>query len=266
MFREESPKSFLLDLGDLSREPWSLLPPSGDFLAEIRTRRYDTLTYARSSDRGRRHHALRSQAPAQHLACTRRRRKSRGAAAFYNEDDLADYDVLHYDIDVAVSPDRQWIDGRAHGAPEGARRRRSSTLTLRLADSLVVQSIASDEFGRLFGIRVNNQNTLVDQPAGTVLARDTELTLDDRLRRPPRAAAAGSRNAALDQRRSRRAARRATAADRHAGAELPVQQPQLLVSAGDRSRDYATATIRDHACPRHTTASRAASSSRGSRR
>ena len=32
---------------------------------------------------------------------------------FYNEDDLVDYDVLDYDIDVAASPDRQWIDGRA---------------------------------------------------------------------------------------------------------------------------------------------------------
>ena len=30
-----------------------------------------------------------------------------------------------------------------------------------LADPLVVQSIVSDEFGRLFGIRVKNQNTLV---------------------------------------------------------------------------------------------------------
>ena len=49
IFRTESPKSFVLDLADLSRDAWSLLPGPGDFLAEIRTRRFDTLTYSRSS-------------------------------------------------------------------------------------------------------------------------------------------------------------------------------------------------------------------------
>src|SRR5205814_789539 len=48
IFREEAPKSFVIDLGDLSRDPWTLLPGQGDFLAEMRTRKYDTLTYARS--------------------------------------------------------------------------------------------------------------------------------------------------------------------------------------------------------------------------
>src|SRR3989442_13347528 len=43
VFRAESPKSFVLDLGDLSRDAWSLLPGPGDFLAEVRTRRFDTL-------------------------------------------------------------------------------------------------------------------------------------------------------------------------------------------------------------------------------
>ena len=50
------------------------------------------------------------------------------------------------------------------------------TLTLRLADSLVVQSIVSYQYGRLFGIRIKNQNTLVvnlPQP----LPRDSEMTL-----------------------------------------------------------------------------------------
>ena len=39
-------------------------------------------------------------------------------------------------------------------------------LTLRLADSLVVQSIVSDEFGRLFGIRVKRPEHVRRQPAG----------------------------------------------------------------------------------------------------
>ena len=49
IFKEESPKSFAVDLADLSRDIWTLLPGSDDFLAEVRTRRFNTLTYARSA-------------------------------------------------------------------------------------------------------------------------------------------------------------------------------------------------------------------------
>ena len=174
VFREEAPKSFVIDLGDLSRDPWTLLPGQGDFLAEMHTRRFDTLTYARSGaeaeditlfDRKRHHN----------IAIYPSKRKLAQRGPFYNEDDLVDYDILDYDIDVAATPDRQWIDGRA----EIRLKVRSfvlGTLTFRLADSLVVRSIVSYQHGRLFGIRVKNQNTLVvnlPQP----LARDNELNL-----------------------------------------------------------------------------------------
>ena len=174
IFKEESPKSFVIDLGDLSREPWTLLPGGGDFLAEMHTRRFDTLTYARSGtepeditlfDR-RRHHNIAIYASKLKLA-------QRGP--FFNEDDLTDYDVLDYDIDLSATPERQWIEGRAQISLK-VRSFVLGTLTFRLADSLVVQSIQSYQFGRLFGIRVKNQNTLVvnlPQPLG----RDSELNL-----------------------------------------------------------------------------------------
>jgi len=87
------------------------LPGYDDFLAEIHTRRFDTLTYAHSA------------AEAEDISFfeRRRRRKHCGYASraklasrgrFYNEDDLRAYDVLDYDIDVTSQPDRQWIDGR----------------------------------------------------------------------------------------------------------------------------------------------------------
>ena len=76
-----------------------------------------------------------------------------------------DYDVLDYDIDVAVAPD----GSGSTAAPRMRLKVRASALgqlTLRLADSLVVHSIVSDEFGRLFSLRVTNQNTLlVNLPA-----------------------------------------------------------------------------------------------------
>jgi hypothetical protein len=51
-----------------------------------------------------------------------------------------------------------------------------SQVALRLADSLTVQSVVSAEYGRLFHLRVRNQNTvLVNLPF--TLTRDTDLTL-----------------------------------------------------------------------------------------
>ncbi len=42
-------QTFNLDLRDLSRERWSLIPTIGDLIAEVRTRRLGSLTYARST-------------------------------------------------------------------------------------------------------------------------------------------------------------------------------------------------------------------------
>ena len=174
VFREESQKSFVIDLGDLTRDAWSLLPGSGDFLAEMRTKRFDTLTYAKSAaeaeditlfDRKRHHNVA--------LYPSREKLAKRGR--FYNEDDLVDYDVLDYDIDVAATPERMWIDGRVRMRLK-IRAAALGALTLRLADSLVVQSIVSYEHGRLFGIRVKNQNTIVVN-LPTMLQRDAEVTL-----------------------------------------------------------------------------------------
>ena len=174
IFRDEAPKSFGLELGDLSRETWSMLPVDGDFLAEIRTRRFDTLTYARLGAQPedvnlferKKHRNIALYSSEENLA-----RRGR----FYNEDDLADYDILDYDIDLTVSPDRLWLDGRARvllkvQSPE------INTITLRLADSLVVQSIASDQFGGLFALRLKNQNSLVVK-LPTPVPRDTVMTL-----------------------------------------------------------------------------------------
>ena len=174
VFRVESAKSFGVDFGSLTRDTWSLLPGADDFLAEIRTKKYDTLTYSRSAaqpedislfDR-RRQHNIAIYPSAEKLS-------SRGR--FYSEDDQVGYDVLDYDIDTRFTPTRQWIDGRTtihlkvRGQPSGQ-------LMLRLANSLVVQSIVSDRFGRLFSLRIKNQNTVVvNMPA--LLMADTDLTL-----------------------------------------------------------------------------------------
>ena len=140
----------------------------------MRTKRFNTLTYARSA------------AEPEDISVFERRRKrniamyaSRDKLAtrgrFYNEDDLAPFDVLDYDLDVTVLPDRQWVEGRAKMRIR-VRTPSLGQLTIRLADTLVVRSVVSDRFGRMFNLRVSNQNTiLVNLP--TVLPENSELAL-----------------------------------------------------------------------------------------
>jgi hypothetical protein len=164
IFKQDFAKSYHLSLGDLSTEPWSLLPASGNLVAEVHTRRFGILTYARSKTEAEditlfdriRHRNIAVYSSEDTLA-----RRGR----FYNEDDLRDYDVTDYKIDLSLSPSRRWIDGVA----TVALRVTSQTITsvsLRLADALVVRSVTSDRFGRLFAFRVNNQNLVaINLPA-----------------------------------------------------------------------------------------------------
>ncbi len=174
VFKEESPKSFVLELGDLTRDNWSILPSPGDFLAEVRTRRFDTLTYARSAADAeditvfdRRRHKNIALYPSQQKVASRGR--------FYNEDDLAEYDILEYDVDVSVQPERQWIDGVVKLTLR-VKTAMLSTLSLKLADPLVVRSVTSTRFGRLLTLRVRNQNSIVVNLPSTVV-KDTDIDL-----------------------------------------------------------------------------------------
>jgi hypothetical protein len=175
IFDEEVNKSFSLDLSDLSRDTWSLLPQAGDFLAEIRTRRFDSLTYARSTGeaedvtlfhRGRKKNVAAYASPA--------KLSSRGK--FFNEDDLVEYDILHYDIDAAFIPEREWLEGHVRLRLR-VKAFALAALTLKLNEQLTVKSVHCDELGRLLFLRVRNQNTIVINLPATV-ARDLELTLD----------------------------------------------------------------------------------------
>jgi hypothetical protein len=170
------PKSFQIDLNDLSSAQWSLTPSSNDFVAEIITGRYGALTYARANSE-----------PEDISFFDRRRRKNIAVYAsdaklatrgrFFSEDDKRDYDITHYDIDTSFAPDRLWIDGTATISIH-TRSAYFSTLTLRLANSLVVRSVTSPQFGRLLHLRVVGQNNvLVGFPATVVSDSDIDLVI-----------------------------------------------------------------------------------------
>jgi len=106
IFDEEVDKSFSLDLYDLSRDNWSLLPQVGDFLAEVRTRRFDTLTFARSTGEAEDvtlFHRVRKR----NIAAYASEMKLSSRGRFFNEDDLVEYDVLDYSIDATFAPERE---------------------------------------------------------------------------------------------------------------------------------------------------------------
>jgi hypothetical protein len=174
VFETYLPKSFQIDLNDLSTARWSLVPSSNDFVAEIVTNKYGPLTYARANSEpedisffDRRRHRNIAVYPSDEKLRTRGR--------FFTEDEKADYDVTRYEIETSFAPDRLWIDGTAKVSLR-TRQAFTTTLTLHLADSLVVRSVVSRQFGRLLHLRVVGQNSVLVGFPGTVVA-DTDVDL-----------------------------------------------------------------------------------------
>ena len=174
LFNASIGRTLQINLADLSTDPWSITPQSGDMIAEVRTDKFGTLTYTRSGndaeditlfDRRRRRN-ISVYASAEKLA-----RRGR----FYSEDDLVDYDIIGYDVNVAITPERERIDGTAHLRIR-IRSAAASTLNLRLAESLRVSGVYSEGFGRLLHLRVVNQNSLIVSLPGTMI-EGTELSL-----------------------------------------------------------------------------------------
>lgn len=236
VFDEGVPKSFNLNLSDLSRDVWSLLPQPGDFVAEVRTRRFDDLTYARSSgeaedvsvfQRGRK----------RNLSVYASEQKLQSRGRFFDEDDLVDYDLIDYDVDASFYPDREWMEGSTRMRIR-VKSQALGGLTLRFAETLNVSSVMSNEFGRLLFLRVRNQNSvLVNLPSP--VARDFPMTLtiaySGRLERQR----IQDESASLEQRRSQ-------------PDDIPVvpSEPKWLFSNRDywhpqaQVTDYATARVR----------------------
>jgi hypothetical protein len=172
IFHDDSQKSYTVDIGDLSDEAWSLVPSPRDLVAEIHTRRFDTLTYSHANDSAEDislFDRARRKTIAMYASRLNAGRNDPGGAA------EAPFTVGHYDIDVSLAPDRRWLEGRAKlSIRVGANP--LSTLTLRLAEPLAVSSVVSDLYGRLFSMRVNGQSSLLVSLPGALIP-GSELTL-----------------------------------------------------------------------------------------
>jgi hypothetical protein len=174
VFERLSPKSFLVDLRDLSADDWYLLPPNKDFVAEVDTRRYDTITFSRSSAQAE-DVSLFQRQQKKTIALYASAAKLAARGRFYSDDAFRDYDVQDFNVDVSVQPERQIIQGRTRMAIR-VRSTSMSSVTLRLSDALQVRSVVSVEYGPLLHLRVRGQDTvLVSLPR--VVPQDSDLTL-----------------------------------------------------------------------------------------
>ena len=174
VFRTEVVKSFVIDLGDMTADTWSLAPGPGDLLAEVRTRRFDTLTYTKSHNEAedisvfdRRRQRNISVYPSQ-------ARRS-GPDTSYDAAATADYYATAYDVQASFSPERATIEGRTRMTLR-VRAPSLSTVTLRLADSLTVRSVVAEGFGRVLFFRVRNHNSIVVN-LPTPASEGVEMTL-----------------------------------------------------------------------------------------
>jgi hypothetical protein len=140
-FDEYVGRTLQLNLADLSRDRWSLTPPVGDLIAEVRTKKFGTLTYARSGSEAE-DVSLFDRKRRKNISVYASEEKLAGRGRFYSEDDLVDYDVLAYDLEVDFAPERFVLSGVAR-LKLRVRNGGITSLTLRLAESLGVRGVYS---------------------------------------------------------------------------------------------------------------------------
>lgn len=174
VFDRESARSYGVDVADMSREPWHLLPVADDLVAEIDTRRFDTLTYLRSSQQAE-DVSLFRRSDRKTIALYPSVAKLAARGRFYSDDSSREYDVLDYAVTASIDPQRRFIRGRARLSTR-VRSTSLPTLLVRLADSLTVTAVSSVEYGRLLHLRLEGQNMIaVNMPRS--LQQDADLTL-----------------------------------------------------------------------------------------
>jgi hypothetical protein len=181
VFQENLPRSFGIELADLSRERWSVIPKFGDFVAEMDADR-GHLTYMRSvNDPEDIRFFDRTRSRTIAIYPSKEKLASRGP--FFSEDDSSDFDIVNFDIDASFDPRREWIEGKAT-LLLAARHGSVSSLILNLAESLTVRSVTSRRHGYLMGLRVSGQDDIIinlPQPLRPDELIDLEFTYGGRL-------------------------------------------------------------------------------------
>jgi hypothetical protein len=158
----------------MSKDTWHLLPNGDDFLAEVDTRRFDTLTYLRSTQQSE-DVSLFRRSDRKTITLYSSVAKLAARGRFYSDDASREYDVLDYAVTASIDPQRQIIRARARLSIR-VRSTALPTMYVRLADSLAVSLVSSVEYGRLLHLRLDGQNMIAVNMPHTLL-QDSDLTL-----------------------------------------------------------------------------------------
>jgi hypothetical protein len=158
VFQENLPLSFGIELADLSRERWSVIPKFGDLVAEMNANRTH-LTYMKSVSEAEDIRFI-DRTRTRTIAVYASKEKLATRGPFFDEDDQVDFDIVNYDIDASFDPRREWIDGKATLLVT-ARRYPISSLVLTLAEPLTVRSVTSARHGYLMALRVSGQDDII---------------------------------------------------------------------------------------------------------
>ena len=189
-FERFAPLSFGIDLGDLSDRSWSLTPGGGDFIADMETERYGTLTFAQSANQPE-NVSLYERESQRIIALYPSAEKRAAQGRYFSDDDGVAYDVLDYQIAASFEPagvERRsmrarprlrgcFITGRTRLAVRVTGSNLTS-LTLRLAADLEVHSVVSNELGPLLFFRMRERDNLVVSLPSRVPPIGAEFTLE----------------------------------------------------------------------------------------
>ncbi len=171
IFRDEVARSYVAELGAPGTPPASVLPPPGDFLAEIHTTRLGRLTFARVASQPE-DIVLADATHDRQIAVYPSAAHRRAFGFDYGDEYGLPYKATHYDVDVSVDPRQQQMSGRAHLRLESVAA--LETLSLRLDPGLQVTRVSSDQQGPHEFRQQRGSDTLLVRvspplPAGRVL-------------------------------------------------------------------------------------------------
>ena len=190
VFDEFAPLSFGIDLSELSDKAWSLTPGGGDFIADMHTDRYGTLTFAQSANQPE-DVSLYERESQRIIALYASAAKRAVQGRYYSDDDGVAYDVIDYQIAATFQPggvERESMRARPRlrGCVITGRARLAvrvtgsnlTSLTLRLADELDVHSVVSNELGPLLFFRMRGRDNVVVSLPRRVPPIGAEFTIE----------------------------------------------------------------------------------------
>ena len=240
VFDDYAFESYVVDLGHLSDDSWWVLPNEGDLLAEIQTTNFDNLTYVQGSRRAE-DIQLFDREGGRNIALYASKEKLATRGFFYNEDDLVDYDILDYDLDVSFLPKRDWVSGTATLTIQAVSD--LTMLSVRLADELTVRSVISTPYGPLMPLRTPGQDSMIMNlpervDAGTQFTLTVEYEGELAAEQADHQAVVPRTLALLDSSRAGLPTIRTEPEPHYLYSSLSYWYPQSMVT------DFATATMR----------------------